>query len=100
MKQEISISATLYDPGLLRNLVEKLASSHLDMGYHKVTVPNQWKALETSCIIAYVMGTFDLHTKGNAFDEQFNIPFTSCFLFTCTKEKYGLFNLEWSSSLS
>lgn len=98
MKQNLNITATLYDPGLLRNLVEKLASRHVDMGYSKATVPQHCNAIESSSTIAYVMGTFDLETgSGKA---PVSMPFTSCFLFTCTKEKYGIFSLEWSSSLS
>ena len=99
MKKEMNITASLYDPGLLKNLVEKLATRHVDFGYNEALVPENWKALETFCTMAYVMGTFSLQTKGSGM-EQINMPFTSCFLFTCTKEKYGLFNLEWSSSLS
>ena len=99
MKKEMNITARLYDPGLLKNLVEKLAARHVDFGNNDALVPENWKALETFCTMAYVMGTFSLQTEGPII-EQFNVPFTSCFLFTCTKEKYGLFNLEWSSSLS
>jgi len=100
MKKLMSVTANLYDPSLLKNLVEKLATQHIDMGYHKAIVPQQCKAIETSSTQAYVMGTFDLSIKGIHTEEQLSVPFTSCFLFTCTKEKYGLFNLEWGSSLS
>ncbi len=101
MKKEMSISASLYDPGLLKNLVEKIASNHVDYGYTNAKVPREWNAVETSCTMAYVMGTFSMNAKGNSFNNgEFNVPFTSCFLFTCIKEKYGLFNLEWSASLS
>ncbi|MEP7164299.1 MAG: hypothetical protein ABI741_06375 [Ferruginibacter sp.] len=99
MKQEISITANLNEPDLLKTMVETLASRHIDMGYSETPVPADWKAIETSCLMAYVLGTFDLHAKGNI-REQVNMPFASCFLFTCIKGKYGLFNLEWSSSLS
>ncbi|CAN5750657.1 hypothetical protein BH11BAC4_BH11BAC4_02070 [soil metagenome] len=99
MKKEMNITANLYDPGLLKNLVEKLASSHVDFGYNEALVPENWTALETCGTVAYVMGTFSLQQENNT-TEELNVPFTSCFLFTCIKEKYGLFNLEWSSSLS
>ena len=100
MKQELSITANLNEPDLLKTMVETLASRHIDMGYSNIVVPGKWKAIETSCIMAYVLGTFDLQAKGVDMKEQINIPFASCFLFTCIKGKYGLFNLEWSSSLS
>jgi hypothetical protein len=100
MKHAMSITANLNEPILLRTVVETLASRHVDMGYSKTVIPHQWKAIETSCIQAYVLGTFDVQANGNTIEEQMNIPFASCFLFTCIKGKYGLFNLEWSSSLS
>ena len=100
MKKEMSISASLYDPGLLKNLVEKIASNHVDYGFTDAIVPRGWNAVETSCTMAYVMGTFSMNAKSSNDAGQFNVPFTSCFLFTCIKEKYGLFNLEWSASLS
>lgn len=100
MKQALSITANLNEPDLLKTMVETLASRHVDMGYHNITVPGQWKAIESSCIMAYVLGNFDLKLNSNGIEEQVNMPFASCFLFTCIKGKYGLFNLEWSSSLS
>jgi hypothetical protein len=100
MKQQMDVSANLYDPGLLTTVVEKLASRHVDLGYNNVTVPANWNAIETSTVQAYIMGTFDMQTTNLASKEQFNVPFTSCFLFTCIQEKRGAFNLEWSFSLS
>ncbi len=100
MNKEFSIAANLNEPRLLKNVVEKLASRHVDLGFASSTVPGNWKAIETSCIMAYVLGTFDVHINRNGLEEQANIPFSSCFLFTCIKDKFGSFNLEWSSSLS
>jgi hypothetical protein len=100
MKQTLNVTANLNEPGLLRTVVETLASRHVDQGYDKSVVPQQWKAIETSCIQAYVLGSFDMKTNDNNACEEINVPFASCFLFTCFKAKYGLFNLEWSSSLS
>lgn len=99
MKQLLSISANLYEPALLKNVVEKLASRHVDMGFSKIPVPQQWKAIESSCIQATVSGSFDLAQKDNN-EEQVDIPFDSCFLFTCIKGTNDFFSLEWSSSLS
>ena len=100
MKQTLNVTANLNEPLLLKTVVESLASRHVDLGFDKTPVPNQWKAIETSCIQAYVLGNFDMQDKGLFADEQINVPFASCFLFTCIKAKHGLFNLEWSSSLS
>ena len=100
MKQTLNVTATLNEPGLLRTVVETLASRHVDMGYDKSVVPQQWKAVETSCIQAYVLGSFDMQVNESNPGEVINVPFASCFLFTCFKAEYGLFNLEWSLSLS
>jgi hypothetical protein len=99
MKNPMTITANLHEPVLLRNVVEKLASRHIDMGYTKVAVPQQWKAIESSCIQADVSGSFDLHINGRRQDPV-NIPFNGAFLFTCIKENKGFFNLEWCASLS
>jgi hypothetical protein len=100
MKQEMTITANLFEPGLLTTLVESLASRHVDMGYTTATVPLEWKAIESSCIQAYVLGNFDLHTKGIEIAEKINIPFNGSFLFTCIRDKNAEFNLEWCASLS
>jgi hypothetical protein len=98
MKQLMSISANLYEPVLLKNVVEKLASRHVDMGISQNSVPRQWKAIVSSCIQATVSGCFDRQKKDEP--EEPGIAFESCFLFTCIKGNNGLFNLEWSTSLS
>ena len=100
MKNAIKITANLNEPILLKAVVEKLASFHVDLGFTKTTVPQQWKAIETACIQANVRGIFRMHSKGSDTEEQFKVPFASSFLFTCIQGKYGLFNLEWSTSLS
>jgi len=100
MKQEMTIMANLNEPVLLKAVVELIASRHVDMGYCEATVPSNFKAIETSCTQAYVLGTLGLHSGSDYKEEQFFIPFISSFLFTCIKDRYGMFNLEWSASLS
>jgi len=99
MKNAMSITANLHEPALLRNVVEKLASRHVDMGYTRVLVPNEWAAIESSCIQADVLGNFKLHSD-NKKAEPVKIPFSGSFLFTCIKEKNSIFTLEWCASLS
>jgi hypothetical protein len=99
MKNVMNITANLDEPTFLKCVIERLASRHVDKGYTKASVPKQWKAIESSCIQADVNGTFDLHVKNNK-NEQEEIPFIGAFLFTCIKEMNGMFNLEWSVSLS
>ncbi len=100
MTNVMNVTANLDEPVILKTIVENLASRHVDMGYSKANVPNLWSAIDSSCIQADVSGTFDLHIKTTNANEEVNIPFTGCFLFTCVKENNGFFNLEWSSSLS
>ena len=100
MKQNYRISVNLNDQANLKNLVENLASCYTDRGYSKVTLPGTWKAVEISSTQAFVMGSFKVHTKADNTEMKLNMPFLSSFLFTCIKENSGLFNLEWSVSLS
>ncbi|MEP7164298.1 MAG: hypothetical protein ABI741_06370 [Ferruginibacter sp.] len=100
MNHAMSITAILDEPVMLKTVVEKLASRHVDMGYSKATIPQQWDPIDSSCIQADVSGTLGMHIKSIRAKEAVNIPFTGCFLFTCIKGKNGFFNLEWSSSLS
>ena len=100
MKEAMTIKANLNDPGLLRTIVEILATRHVDMGYGEADVPQQWKAVETSSTQAYVLGTVDIKSNIQGSDEKIDIPFSSGFLFTCIKNRFGQFNLKWSSSLS
>jgi hypothetical protein len=96
MDKSLLISATLDQPGLLENLVEKLAQKRYDSGYSRMAVPKEWKAIETSSTDTYVSGTVAIEDG----DELINMPFITRFLFICVKEKSGNYKLEWSSSLS
>lgn len=99
MKKPENTSAKFYDPSLLRSLVERLASDRKDKGYYRTQVPEQWAPLETACTQAYVMGQIEIPSSKYGYKKPISVPFTSHFLFTCIKEKYGLFNLEWSFSM-
>ncbi len=96
MKKALQIQATIDQPGFLEEMVEKLASRHNDLGYGRQRMPNNREALETSSTETYVSGTLAMDFE----DQQINMPFITSFLFTCTKEEDGIYNLEWSSSLS
>ncbi len=96
MKKSLNITATLDQPDFLENLVEKLAYRRYDIGYSNSIVPKSWKAIETSSVETYVNGIVALSGK----NDQINMPFITRFLFSCIKEKDGLYHLAWSSSLS
>ncbi len=100
MNQTISITATLEEPAVIKTVVETLASRHIDRGFSLSLVPPDWKAIETSGLEANVSGSLEMFLNNNHPGKQIDIPFSSCFLFTCIKGNNGMFNLEWSSSLS
>jgi hypothetical protein len=77
-------------------MVEKLADRRIDIGYSYATVPNEYKAIDTSTTETYVSGTVAIEFNG----EKINMPFITCFLFTCMKGKQKPYQLEWVSSLS
>jgi hypothetical protein len=93
---KLTICTTVDEAPLLRNLVEKLAHRRIDLGYSRETVPTGWKAIETSSLEAFVSGDLSIACE----TEGFKIPYTSCFLFTCTKASTKEFTLSWINSLS
>jgi hypothetical protein len=100
MNNALQITAAFDQPDLLENLVEKLAERRYDIGYSKELVPQDWQAIETSTTEAYVNGT--LAFTGAMLNEDIiiNMPFITCFLFTCIKGKEDSYKLAWSTSLS
>jgi hypothetical protein len=93
---EISITAALCEQSLLQSVVEELAYRRIDIGYSNQIVPPGLTAVETSSIEAHVSGDMNISAKGDFLD----VPFTTCFLFTCIKAKGSDYSLSWSSSLS
>lgn len=98
MKKMLHISATLDQPQFVQNLVEQLAYRRYDLGYSKQQIPAGLKALETSTTETYVSGTLAIETENPP--EHIDMPFITCFLFTCIKGKTDPYQLIWSSSLS
>jgi hypothetical protein len=96
MKKSLHISTTLDQQVLLENMVEKLASSHFDLGYAKEKMPRNFEALETSSTETYLSGNIALSDN----DENINMPYITSFLFTCIKGKRDPYKLTWASSLS
>ena len=100
MNHVLHITATLDQPELLENLVEKLASRRYDIGYSRETVPQDWQAVETSSTETYVSGTLSFSGLTNNDGASVNMPFITSMLFTCIKGKEDDYRLLWSSSLS
>jgi len=92
----IAITATIAEYGLLKSLIEDLASRRLDMGYIYEKVQPGFQAIETSSIEAQVSIDLNLFSE----KEDFKIPLAAGFLFTCTKGKWLNYNFTWVNSLS
>ncbi|HRE36882.1 MAG TPA: hypothetical protein PK092_00465 [Chitinophagaceae bacterium] len=97
MKKLLHISAAFDQPELVQNLVERLAYRRYELGYGTQMMPRGLKALETSSTETYVSGTIAIDADNN---EIINMPFITCFLFTCIKGKSEPYQLIWSSSLN
>lgn len=102
MKKTLHISAAFDQPEFVQNLVEQLAYRRNEIGYSKQVMPRGFKALETSSTETYVSGTMSIDMSGDreTAEDRINMPFITCFMFTCIKGKSDPYQLIWSSSLS
>lgn len=96
MNKSLSITTILTEPDLLINLVEKLAYRRSDTSISKTKIPGNLEPFDTSSIETYVNGSVALAGEG----DTVNMPFVTCFMFTCIKETDGLYKVTWASSLS
>ena len=97
MKKTLQISVRIDEPEFLQNLVERLAYRRQDLGFGKEPMPSGHKALETSTNETYVSGTVSIDMDDAS---HIDMPFITCFMFTCVKGKAEPYQLIWSSSLS
>jgi hypothetical protein len=95
MKTLLHITATVDQPDLLKDLVEKLAWRRNDVIISDPASP--FKAFYTSSTEAYVSGSLAVEGLD---EEMVNIPFITCFAFTCIRPANGDYKLVWSQSLS
>ena len=102
MKKTLHISAAFDQPEFVQNLVEQLAYRRSEIGYSKQVMPRGFKALETSSTETYVSGTISIDMSGDreTVEDRINMPFITCFMFTCIKGTSDPYQLIWSSSLS
>jgi len=98
MKKYLHISASFDEPDFVQNLVERLAYRRYELGYSKQQIPRGLKALETSSTEAYVSGTLAIDFADG--QVPINMPFITCFLFTCIKGKTDPYQLIWSCSMN
>lgn len=80
----------------LEELIKDLADKHYDAGYRHESAPAGWNTIDTSSLEAYISGSIAMADD----NEHSVVPFTTCFMFTCTKMKRGEYDLTWISSLS
>ena len=97
MKKNLHLTASVDKPDLLEDIIEKLATRRYDIGCGQARVPNTWEALETSSVESYMSGTVEFDYNET---QRIRIPYITCFLFSCTKEKNDPYDLRWSLSLS
>jgi len=100
MKKALQISASFDKPDFLEDLVEKLAQRRTEPGYTKVKMPKGLKAVDTSSLEAYVSGDVTITDPDASPGDRINMPFISCFFFTCIKEKNKEYDMKWAMSLS
>jgi len=102
MKQTLHISASIDKPEFIQSLVEQLAYRRNELGFSNEKMPVGFKALETSTTETYVSGTMtlDFPIENETGEERINMPFITCFSFTCIKGKNDPYQLIWSTSLS
>jgi hypothetical protein len=93
-RSQTDIIANVEDPCILQLLVETLAESKPNLPFRAKRVHRGWKVLDSSSIEARVSGGINFSDE-----KAVDIPFVTCFLFTCIKGK-GKYELKWSNSLS
>lgn len=97
MIRNLHLVASVDKPDVLENIIEKLAIRPNDIGYAKAAVPKSWLALDSSSVEAYISGHIEFDYNEI---QRIRIPYTTAFLFSCTKQKNDPYDLKWSFSLS
>jgi hypothetical protein len=97
MKKNINLTASVDKPEVLENIIEELATRRYDIGYGNAVVPDSWQAIDTSSVESYMSGRVEFDYNET---QRIMIPYITCFLFSCTKEKSNPYDLMWSISLS
>lgn len=92
----MAVKAALFEPVLLKNMVEKLAHRRRDIGYSRERVQPGYHSIETSSVEAHVSGVIQFSGENRVT----NMPFVTSFVFTCIKRKDEDYMLTWASSLS
>lgn len=94
-RSKLMIDANVEDPSLLQLLVETLAECNPGFNNSYKKVQRGWRSIKTSTIQTRVHGDITFVAK-----KKKHITYATCFVFTCTKQLKGKYDLTWSSSLS
>ncbi len=97
MKKGLHLTTSIDQPEVMENIIEKLATRRYDGGYGKVPVPITLQALDSSSVEIHISGNIEFDYNET---QRIRIPYITCFLFSCKKEKSSDYELCWSSSLS
>ena len=97
MKKDLHLTASVDKPEVLENIIEQLATRRYDIGYGNAIVPNDWQAIDTSSIETYISGRVEFDYNET---QRIRVPYITCFLFSCMKEKNNPYDLKWSFSLT
>jgi hypothetical protein len=92
---KMTVDTNVEDPSLLQLLVETLAECNPGFKNSYKKVQRGWRSIKTSTIQTRVSGNICFASKKNK-----NISYATCFVFTCTKQMKGKYDLTWSNSLS
>lgn len=97
MNKKLQLVTSVDKLEMMEKLIEELATRRYDTGYGKAVVPPSWQALDTSSVESYVTGRIAFNYNNT---HRIKMPYTTCFLFSCTKETKDPYELTWAISLS
>lgn len=97
MKKDLHLTASVDKPEVLESIIEQLATRRYDIGYGNAIVPTAWNAIDTSSVESYISGRVEFDYNEI---QRIRMPYITCFLFSCMKEKNKPYGLKWSISLS
>ena len=97
MKKNLHLTATLDQPELLVDIVERLATQRNENSHEIVRVPGEWQVMETSSIEVYASGSVEFDYND---DQRIRVPFVTCLIFSCTREKNNCCDVCWAASFN
>ena len=97
MKKNLHLTATLDQPELLEDMVERLATLRNENSHELVQVPGEWQVMETSSIEVYASGSVEFDYND---EQRIRVPFVTCLIFSCTRENNNCCDVCWAASFN